>query len=109
MTKMKTDLFCLHCDRETRHVITYLGPYLNRIRCEECGTELALDRKKILEGYAADTIDRVFTKPLRMTEEMRKHLTAFITSLPIRIMTKPYRMAKEIMGVVKEKPKGKKR
>jgi hypothetical protein len=47
-------------------------------------------------------LDRILTKPHRITEEMRKDLTIFITSLPIRIMTKPIRLARELMDVVKE-------
>ena len=101
-SKIRTALFCLHCDKETLHTITYSGKYLHRIKCEECGTEISLDRRRILETYATDTVDRILTKPHRMTEEMRKDLTAFITSLPIRIMTKPIRMAKEFIDTVKE-------
>lgn len=101
-SKIQTDLFCLHCEKETLHTISYSGRYLHRIKCEQCGTEIALDRKRILETYTAETLDRILTKPHRVTEEMRKDLTHFITSLPIRIMTKPIRLAKEFMDVVKE-------
>jgi len=100
--KIETELFCLHCDKETLHMITYSGKYLHRIRCKECGTEISLDRKRILESYTADTLDRILTKPHRMTEEMRKDLTSFITSLPVRIVTKPIRLAKEFIDTVKE-------
>ncbi len=93
-------LKCLHCDRETDHTITYAGPYLNKIRCKECGVEIALDRKRIMETYASDALERVLSKPQRMTEELRGDLTAFLGSLPVRILTKPYRVAKEIVDVV---------
>ncbi len=99
---IRTTLFCLHCDKETLHTITYSGRYLHRIKCEKCETEIALDRRRILETYAADTVHNILTKPHRLTEEMRKDLTAFITSLPIRIMTKPIRIAKEFIDTVKE-------
>ncbi len=101
-TRIDTELFCLHCDRETSHTIVYMQKYIHRIVCNECGTEIAIDRKKIIETYTSDVIDRVLTKPRRITEEMRKDLTVFITSLPIRIITKPIKMAKEIMDVVKD-------
>ena len=100
--KIKTELFCLHCDEETLHTITYSGKYLHKIRCGKCGTEVSLDRKRILETYTVDTIDRILTKPHRVTEEMREDLTTFITSLPIRILTKPIRLAKEFIDIVKE-------
>jgi len=99
---IETQLFCLHCHKETLHTVIYRGKYLNKIRCEECKTEIALDRKKILETCTADTIERIFTKPHRMTEEMRKDITHFMISLPIRIITKPVRLAKEFMDIVKE-------
>ncbi len=100
--KIETELFCLHCDKETLHTITYSGKYLHRIKCEKCGTEIALDRRRILETYTADTLDRILTKPHRLTEEMRKDLTSLITSLPLRIITKPIRLAKEFIDTVKE-------
>ena len=101
-SKIETALFCLHCDKETSHTIIYSGRYLHRIKCEKCGTEIELDRKRILETYTADTLERILTKPHRLTEEMRKNLTSFITSLPIRIITKPIRMAKEFIDTIKE-------
>ena len=99
-------LRCLHCDRETDHSITYVGPYLNRIRCKECGTEIALDRTRAVEFYASDALERILTKPHRMTEEMRNDLTTFLASLPIRVITKPYRMAREILDVAKDPDSG---
>ncbi len=106
-SKIDTELFCLHCDKECAHTITYAGQYLSRVRCKECGTEIELDRTRIMENYATETLERILTKPIRVTEEMRKDLTAFLASVPIRIMTKPYRMAKEIMDVIGEDPESK--
>ena len=101
-THLETELFCLHCNRECPHRITYLGTYLKEVRCQECGTHIEMDRKKILETYTAEIIDRLLTKPHRLTEELRKDLSNFIKSMPIRIMTKPLRVAKEIIEVIKE-------
>ncbi|NOX96823.1 MAG: bh protein [Nitrospirae bacterium] len=101
-TTMKTELFCLHCNRECLHTITYLGTYLKEVRCQECGTHIEMDRKRILETYTAEVIERILTKPHRLTEEVRRNLSDFIKSFPIRIVTKPLRVAKEIMEVIKE-------
>ncbi len=101
-TTMKTELFCLHCNRECLHTITYRGTYLQEVRCQECGTHIEMDRKKILETYTAEVIDRLLTKPHRLTEEVRRDLSNFIKSFPIRIITKPLRVAKEIMEVIKK-------
>lgn len=101
-TEMKTELFCLHCGQERLHVITYVGDQLRRVRCQECGTQIEMDRKRILETYTTEVIDRILTKPHRITEEVRKDLSNFIHSFPIRIITKPLRVAKEIIEVIKE-------
>ncbi|MCD5398032.1 bh protein [candidate division NPL-UPA2 bacterium] len=101
-TTIKTELFCLHCNQECLHIITYLGTYLKEVRCQECGTHIEMDRKRILETYTAEVIDRILTKPHRLTEEVRSNLSNFIKSSPIRIITKPLRVAKEIMEVIKE-------
>ena len=108
--KLQGKVFCLHCRKETLHTLTYAGgyskgeSYLKRIKCEECGTSLEIDRKIILEHYAGHALERIFTKPHRLTGEIRKGLTRFIKSLPIRIITKPYRIGKEIMEIVKKEP-----
>ncbi len=100
-TTIKTKLFCLHCQKEVPHEIHYFDVALSLIRCKECGTEIKLDKKRILEIESLEFVDRLFTKPRRLTEELRKDLTQFLSTMPIRIATKPYRIAKEIVKKVK--------
>ncbi len=104
-TTMKTELFCLHCNQERLHTIIYLGTYLKEVRCQECGAHIEMDRKRILETYTAEAIDRILTKPHRLTEEVRRNLSNFIKSFPIRIITKPLRVVKEVMEVIKKEDK----
>ncbi len=105
---LKGKLFCLHCQKETPHTLIYVGhplsgkSYLKKIKCENCKTVIELDRIKILEVYSKRMVKRVFTKPNRLTNEIKADLTNFIKSLPIRIITKPYRTAKEIIEIVKD-------
>lgn len=94
---IETKLFCLHCQKEVPHEIHYFGVALSSIRCKECDTEIKLDRKRVLEVESLEFADRILTKPIRLTEELRKDLTHFLSTLPIRIATKPYRMAKEMV------------
>lgn len=101
--RINTELLCLHCDRETAHNIIYRGKYIYRIKCLECGTELAINSKKILETYTADAIERFLTGSRGINEEMRKDLTLFIAGLPVRIITKPVRMAREFLDVFRKK------
>ncbi len=101
--KLKTSLFCLHCNKETSHTIIYRGRYLEEVKCNVCGNEIRIDREKLVETYTSDFIDRVLTKPHRLTKEMKQDLSQFLKSLPIRILTKPYRIAREIEDVLSEK------
>jgi len=105
-SKVKAQLFCLHCNKETNHTITYKGEYLEDIKCNICGNEIRINREKLLETYTVDFIDRVLTKPHRITEEIKKDISHFLKSIPIRILTKPYRVAREIGDMLhKEKDK----
>ena len=101
-SKMKAELFCLHCNKDTPHQVTYVSNSLKSIRCLECCSEIEIKRDKLLENYAVDFIDRILTKPYRMTRELEQDLTKFILSLPIRIITKPYRIAKEVGHIIKK-------
>ncbi|MDD5454917.1 MAG: bh protein [Candidatus Ratteibacteria bacterium] len=100
---IKTNLYCLHCEKETPHVITYVGGYVHKIECSLCSTELRIDKEKILKFYTSNIIKRLFTKPERLTDELRKDMSSLLTSLPFRIVSKPYRMAKEFFDIIKEK------
>ena len=98
---IETKLYCLHCQKEAPHRISYFGVALKSIQCRVCGTEIKFDRKRILEVESLEFVDRLFTKPKRLTEELRRDLTAFLSTMPIRIATKPYRLAKEIVKKIK--------
>jgi len=99
-TKLKTLLFCLHCNKETEHTIVYKGDYLEFIKCNICKNEIKISREKLVEVYTADFIDRVLTKPHRLTKEIKGDLSQFLKSIPIRILTKPYRLAKELGDIL---------
>ena len=101
-SKMKAELFCLHCNKDTSHEVSYAGTTLKSIKFMECGSEIEIRREKLIGNYAIDFIERILTKPYRMTEELEKDLTKFILSLPIRIITKPYRIVKEVSEVIKK-------
>ncbi len=62
-----------------------------------------MDKEKILKFYTSKVLKRLFTKPERLTEELRKDMSSLLVSLPFRIASKPYRMAKEIFKIIKEK------
>ena len=101
-TQMKSDLFCLHCNKECEHTITYLGKHLQDIGCDECGIHIHIDKLKIMEHYAESVVERLLTKPHRINEEIKKGLSSFLKSLPIRVIKKPYEVTKEVLEVFKD-------
>ncbi|AYO30906.1 MAG: hypothetical protein PWR06_2126 [Thermoanaerobacteraceae bacterium] len=101
-SRMEAELFCLHCNKDTPHTATYVGNTLKSIKCTQCGNEIEIKREKLLGNYAVDFIERILTKPYRMTKELEEDIKKFILSLPIRIITKPYRIAKEVEDIIKK-------
>lgn len=93
--KMEAGLYCLHCKEEVDHEITYINSQIKSIRCLQCDKtkELRIDMKK--EIYK-EIIDRISTKPTRITEEYRKDLSHLLFSLPVRVIKKPYRLLKDV-------------
>ncbi|HHW04060.1 MAG TPA: bh protein [Thermoanaerobacterales bacterium] len=101
-SRMEAELFCLHCNKDTPHTVTYVGNTLKSIKCTQCGNEIEIRREKLLGNYAVDFIERILTKPYRMTKELEGDIKKFILSLPIRIITKPYRIVKEVEDIIKK-------
>jgi len=97
------DVFCLHCREETPHTVVYGEKYLKEMRCDVCGTVIKVDRKRMLELYAHDAVDRILSKPLRMKKELAaKSLSEFTMSLPVRVALKPVKIAKELADLVRK-------
>lgn len=106
--KLKTELFCLYCNMDTCHEVEYVGQKLRCIRCLSCGSAIELIKEKLLEHYSKDFIERVITKPYRMTQEVENNLKKVLISLPVRIITKPTRLAKEFKGIITKEDKSEK-
>ena len=99
ITKMQVDLYCVNCNRDTLHEVTYMGETIERIICMECKIALEIDDKLVLSSYAADIFNRISSKPERISKEMKNDLSKFLCSIPIRVVTKPYRMIKEFKSI----------
>ncbi len=96
LTKIKVSLYCIHCEKETLHELFYIGEELEKIKCLECGTEIAFDKKKMLLEYSEDLVKRIITKPKRISKEAFSNLSEFLKTIPIRVITKPKRIANEV-------------
>ncbi|QPM69473.1 hypothetical protein RT761_02706 [Atribacter laminatus] len=93
---MKTILHCVRCQKDCEHVVHYHRGMISSIVCQECGIEIGFDQNKLMACYGEDLVNRVLTKPRRITEEYEKDLIKFMKDIPFRIITKPYRLIKEI-------------
>ena len=97
MSKSTIDasLFCTGCNQETEHQIEYLNGKITSITCMACGSSVHMDHGSMSSYYKEEVINRLLTKPVRMTREMQNDLNGFLKSLPHRVITKPYRVYKE--------------
>ncbi|MBI3990746.1 MAG: bh protein [Candidatus Omnitrophica bacterium] len=102
--KIETELFCLHCEKECPHTITYVAGHIKEIHCKECRLSFSIDRKRLLATYMAEKVEEVLTLPRQFTEERRKNLTKFLVSLPIRLMSRPWKMTKEVVDIIRSEP-----
>ncbi len=93
--EMNATLFCVNCDKETTHRVSYNEGQISEITCAECKMAIHLNQQYIKEHIKEDFISRVLSKPARMTREMEIDLSAFIRYLPYRIVTKPFRVYQE--------------
>jgi hypothetical protein len=100
--EITTVFVCLFCQKETEHRVVYQGGIVRSIICKECGLGVGLDRTKLVALYGEKLIERILTKPQRLTEEYKKDLVEFFSTIPFRILTKPYRMLREFESLSEE-------
>lgn len=95
--ELQTELYCIKCEENEMHVLTYLNQRLYKARCEGCGHELFIspDPRKVLYD---EFLQRIVTKPERISRELKENPRRIVT-LPYRVISKPYRMYKEMQGL----------
>ncbi|MDI3257671.1 MAG: bh protein [Kyrpidia sp.] len=101
MDRVSVELFCIQCNRETVHTVTYVHGRLHDIVCAVCGSETRVDKEAVThpsDGW----LHRILTKPERMTREMKEELTGFLLRLPGRVASKPFRLSKEILDHLRQ-------
>lgn len=100
-------LFCVNCNEETTHTVHYIGDYLRSISCDSCSKKIEIDRRHLRTVFAEDFIDRVLSKPHRMTEDMKKAFATLLPFFPKRLFREPLQVLREIYGVLKKDDPGK--
>ena len=102
LDKREGYLHCNQCDEETEHTVIYLEEKIRRIKCNQCDKTLGVDKKKLLERYAVETVEHILTEPQRLNKEIKEEGVGFLVSFPKRLLTKPYRVTKELLQVLKD-------
>jgi hypothetical protein len=91
----------------TVHTVTYSDQRLASLECESCHhrTEVGegannlqkVTLRDIERLYTDEFLQRILSKPQRITHELEEDLSLFLATLPLRLVTKPYRVIKEIL------------
>ncbi len=97
----KIILYCVNCDEEVAHSVYYTGSYLRSVECDKCGKKIEVDRRHLRTVFAEDFIDRILTKPHRMTEDMKKAFAILVPFFPKRLIKEPLTVIKEICEILK--------
>jgi len=98
----KIVLFCINCDKESFHTVNYIGSYLRSVSCNNCSRTIEIDRRHLRTVFAEDFINRILTKPHRMTEDMKKAVATLMPFFPKRLIREPIKVLKEIYEVLKK-------
>jgi len=98
----KITLFCINCSKEVSHTVHYIGSYLRSVECDSCGKKIEIDRRHLRTVFAEDFINRILTKPHRMTEDMKKAVATLMPFFPKRLIREPLKVLKEIYEVLKK-------
>ncbi|MBM3700499.1 MAG: bh protein [Actinobacteria bacterium] len=98
----KINLFCINCNEETPHTVKYIGSYLRSVVCDECTKKIEIDRRHLRTVFAEDFIDRILTKPHRMTEDMKKAFATLTPFFPKRLIREPLQVLRDIYEVLKK-------
>jgi hypothetical protein len=104
----KITLFCINCNEETPHTVQYIGSYLRSVSCDNCTKKIEVDRRHLRTVFAEDFIDRILTKPHRMTEDMKRAVAILMPFFPKRLIREPLKVLKEIYEILKKNDKNKK-
>jgi hypothetical protein len=100
--KAKIVLFCVNCNKESPHTVYYIGNYLRSVVCDNCNKKIEIDRRHLKTVFAEEFINRILTKPHRVTEDMKKAIATLMPFFPKRLFKEPLKVMKEIYAVLKK-------
>jgi hypothetical protein len=94
-----TELFCLHCGRETPHAVTYIYKWLKSISCLECHLTIARSPQQIHREYLRTLPVRARELIWDLFNEARHRPGYFVHRLPYRLTIKPLQISRELYAV----------
>ncbi|MGM0878616.1 MAG: bh protein [Bacillota bacterium] len=94
-SEMRSNLYCISCNDETPHIITYINNEIESIECEDCQRGMVIKRD-IMKEFYKEVYERVSSKPSRITTEYKENLSGFLYKLPVRVVSKPYRVMRDL-------------
>ena len=95
-------LFCVNCNEETPHTVQYIGSYLRSVTCDNCSKKIEIDRRHLRTVFAEDFIDRLLTKPHRISQDMKRAFATLMPFFPKRLFLEPLQVLREIYGILKK-------
>jgi len=98
----KITLFCVNCNKETPHTVFYIRNYLRSVVCDNCNKRIEIDRRHLRTVFAEDFINRILTKPHRVTEDMKRAFATLMPFFPKRLFREPLKVLREIYAVLKK-------
>ncbi|MDD5658397.1 MAG: bh protein [Actinomycetota bacterium] len=99
----KIVLFCINCNSDTEHTVSYIGEYLKSIQCNKCLKKIEIDRRHLRTVFAEDFIDRILSKPHRMSRDFKEAMAYLVPFFPKRLFKEPKKVIKEIIEVLRKK------
>jgi len=100
--KEKITLFCVNCGKDTSHTVNYIGSFLKSIKCDKCEKKVEIDRRHLRTVFAEDFINRILTKPHRVTEDMKRAFSTIVPFFPKRLIKEPLKVVREIYEILKK-------
>ena len=73
-----------------------------RITVEDCLKKVEIDRRHLRTVFAEDFIDRILSKPHRMTHDFKEAMAYLVPFFPKRLLKEPKKVIKKIIEVLRK-------
>jgi hypothetical protein len=94
-------LRCTSCGLETEHTLRYAGRLLVSSECGNCGATWHHPEADLRHAYLHDLESRVWSKPRRWGNRLRRHPVETLVALPAAILSQPIKFAREVLTVLR--------